>query len=193
MAAAYVFMRRRARRRERVFRDRTHPLEKYNDLVYKKFRFHRQFIFELAEEESQDIEFSLPRKGSITPVLQVCLALHFSATGSFQNVVGELIGVDQSTACRTITTVTHALMLRVRDWIKMPTQAEANRQKQKFYAMRATPSVIERIDGTHIRIQGPNQQEHEFVNRKNYHSINVQVRQFCFAIQSVYSLDFTHL
>ena len=157
MAAAYVFMRRRARRRERVFRDRTHPLEKYNDLVYKKFRFHRQFIFELAEEESQDIEFSLPRKGSITPVLQVCLALHFSATGSFQNVVGELIGVDQSTACRTITRVADALMLRVQDWIKMPMQVEANRQKQKFYAMRAIPSVIECIDGTHIHIQGPNQ------------------------------------
>ena len=132
MAAAYVFMRRRTRRRERVFRDRTHPLEKYNDLVYKKFRFHRQFIFELAEEESQDIEFSLLRKGSLTPVLQMCLALRFYATGSFQSVVGELIGVDQSTACRTITTVTDALMLRVRDWTKMPTQAEANRQKNKF-------------------------------------------------------------
>ena len=177
-----------ARRRERVFGDRTHPLEEYNDdLVDKKFRFHRQFISELAEEVSQDIQFSLPRKGSLTLVLQMCLALRFYAAGSFhwfQSVVGELIGVDQSTACRTITTVTDALMLRVRDWIKMPTQAEANRQKQKFYAMRATPGVIGCIDGTHIRMQGPNQQDHEFVNRKNYRSINVQVRQFCFTIQS---------
>ena len=45
-----------ARRREKVFGDRTHPLEEYNDdLVYKKFRLHRQFIFELAEEVSQNI------------------------------------------------------------------------------------------------------------------------------------------
>ena len=52
-----------ARRREKVFGDRTHPLEEYNDdLVYKKFRLHRQFIFELAEEVSQNIQFSLPRK-----------------------------------------------------------------------------------------------------------------------------------
>ena len=51
-------------------------------------------------------------------------------------------------------------MLRVRDWIKMPTQAEANRQKKKLYAMRAIPSVTGCIDGTHIRIQGRNQQEH---------------------------------
>ena len=60
------------------------------------------------EEVSPDTEFSLPRKGSLTPVFQVCLALRFYATGSFHSVVGELIGVDQSTACRTITTVTDA-------------------------------------------------------------------------------------
>ena len=132
MAGAYVFMRRRARRRERVFRDCTHLLEEYNDdSVHKKCRFQRQFIFELAEEVSQDIEFSLPRKRSLTPVLQVCLALRFYATGSFQSVVGELIGVDQSTACPAITRVADALMLRVLDWIKMPTQAEANRQKHE--------------------------------------------------------------
>ena len=184
--AAYVFMRRRAMRRERVFRDRTHPLEEYNDeLVYKRFRFHRQFIFGLAEELRQDVEFALPRKGALTPVLQVCLALRFYATGSFQSVVGDLIGVDQSTACRTITRVTDAVMLRVRDWVKMPTQAQADHQKQKFNAMRGLPSVIGYIDGTRIRIQAPNQHEHEFVNRKNFHSINVQVRQFCCTIQSV--------
>ena len=91
---------------------------------------------------ARDTEFSLPRKGSLTPVLQVCLALRFYATGSFQSVVGEVIGVGQSTACRTITTVTEALMLRVRDWIKLPSQAEANRQKQQFYAMRAIPGVL---------------------------------------------------
>ena len=83
------------------------------------------------------------------------MVLRFYATGSFQSVVGEMIGVDQSTACHTITTVTDALNMRVRGWIKMPTLAEANRPKQKFYAMREIPSVIGCIDGTHIRIQGP--------------------------------------
>ena len=138
-----MLINRRALRRERVFKDRTHPLEIYNDeQVYRKFRFYRQFIFNLAKELRDDIEFPLP-SGSLTPVLQVCLSLRFYATGSFQTVVGDLIGVDQSTACRTITRVTDALMLRVRDWIKMPTQEEADRQKQTFYAMtRGFPSVI---------------------------------------------------
>ena len=40
-----------------------HPLEEYNDdLVYEKFQFHRQFIFGLAKELQEDIEFTLLRK-----------------------------------------------------------------------------------------------------------------------------------
>ena len=157
--------------------DRTHPLEIYNDRqVFRKFRFPRHVIFDLAEELQDDIEYTLPRKGSLSPLLQVCLTLRFFATASFQSVVGDLIGIEQSTACRTIHRVTAAFMPHVREWIKMPTQAEADRQKQHFYAMRGFPSVFVCIDSTHGRIQSPHQQEHEFVNRKNFQSINTQVK-----------------
>ena len=37
------------------------------------------------------------------------------------------------------------------------------------------PGVVGAIDGTHIRIIAPTENEHEFVNRKNFHSINTQV------------------
>ncbi|XP_052799501.1 putative nuclease HARBI1 [Mya arenaria] len=37
------------------------------------------------------------------------------------------------------------------------------------------PKVIEAIDGTHIDIASPNQNEEIYVNRKGKHSINVQV------------------
>ena len=30
------------------------------------------------------------------------------------------------------------------------------------------------VDGSHIRIQGPSDNENDFVNRKGYHSVNVQ-------------------
>ena len=30
------------------------------------------------------------------------------------------------------------------------------------------------VDGTHIKIQAPYQNENDFVNRKGFHSINVQ-------------------
>ena len=185
MAAAYVhiYATSSEAKREGVSR----PYASLNGGIQRRLNVEKVPVPPPVHIEAGRRSVSLPRKGSLTPAYQVCLALRLYATGSYQSVVGELIGVDQSTACRTITRVTDALMLRVRDWIKMPMQAEANRQKQMFYAC-----VIGCIDGTHIRIKGPNQQEHEIVNQKNYHPINVQVRQFCFTIQFVYSLDFTH-
>ena len=57
----------------------------------------------------------------------------------------------------------------------MPTQQEADRQKVKFMRIAGHPNIIGCIDGTHVRIQAPSTNEHEYVNRKNFHSINVQV------------------
>ena len=179
--AAVVIMRyrnRRAIRRNRIFRDRTNPLDVYNDdEIYKKFRFHRQAILDLTDGVQQHIEHLLARQGSLTPVLQVLVTLRFYATGTFQNVVGELIGVNQSTVSRTVTRVTDAFLRYMNEFIEWPDQQTADANKAKFFGMNGFPNVIGCVDGTHVRIQAPVDQEHEFVNRKNYHSINVQVRQ----------------
>jgi hypothetical protein len=139
-AIAFCEYRRRLRRRLpkiRIFRDRTHPLEVFDDAkVYKKFRFPREAIYELTDEIEQEITYPAQRKGCLTPVLQVLLALRFYANGSFQHVVADLIGVDQSTVCRTVTRVTNALFRNSRRHIKMPTQAQANASKAKFFAMQ---------------------------------------------------------
>lgn len=175
----YVQRRRRhARsiRRNRIFRDRTQPLEVFSDTkLFKKFRFHRQAILDLVDSVSDDLEYPLPRTGSLPPVLQVLLALRFYATGSFQDVIADLIGVSQPTVCRTVHRVTEALHRQIGLWIKMPTPREAQLNKQKFYAMQGFPNIIGCVDGTHVRIQRPVEQEHEFINRKGFHSINVQV------------------
>lgn len=113
----------------------------------------------------------------MTPVLQVLLSLRFYATGTFQDVVAEMIGVHQSTASRTIARVTEAILRRLPQEIRMPaSQREADDIKAKFYRMNpGFPNTIGCIDGTHVRIQAPTEAEHEYVNRKNFHSINVQV------------------
>ena len=58
----------------------------------------------------------------------------------------------------------------------MPNHENAERTKRQFFTAYGFPNVIGAVDGTQIRIEAPDQQEHEFVNRKNYHSINVQVK-----------------
>ena len=105
------------------------------------------------------------------------LTLWFYATGTFQDVIGELIGISQVTASRPITRVTDVLVRHVSEWVRMPTRREANITKWKFFLMQGVPNVTGCIDGTHVRIQGPQEQEHEYVNQKNYHSVSVQVRR----------------
>ena len=122
-----------------------------------------------------EIEFVLSRKGSLTPILQGLLTLRFYATGTLQNVIGELLGVDQSTVSRIVNRVTNAFLRRMNQFIVWPNQRKADENKISFYRIRRFPNVIGCVDGTHVRIQTPFDQEHEFVNRKNYHSMNVQV------------------
>ncbi len=43
------------------------------------------------------------------------------------------------------------------------------------------PNVLGCIDGTQIKIQAPHENEAEFVCRKGYHSINVQVQYISYS------------
>lgn len=128
---------RRAFRRERIFRDRTNPLEIYDDeKVLKRFRLPRVVIYELTNEVMEELQYTLPRKGCLSAVMQVCLALRYYASGSYQQIVGDLFGIDQATVSRTITRVTNAFVRKVGEWIFLPNQEEADRQKIKFFAMQ---------------------------------------------------------
>ena len=46
--------------------------------------------------------------------------------------------------------------------------------QQRFYERSAFPLVIGCIDGMHVPILAPRQNEDLFVNRKNFHSIDIQ-------------------
>ena len=47
--------------------------------------------------------------------------------------------------------------------------------KQKFHSINGFPNVIGAIDCTHIPIKAPKENEAFYVNRKHYHSVNIQV------------------
>lgn len=159
----------------RIFRDRTNPFDKFDDVeLFTKFRFRRHDILAITDDLHVDIDIPT-RKGSLTPLLQVMVALRFYACGCFQDVCGELIGIDQSTVSRTIPRVTNALLRQLHQSVKLPDQQTADRTKLKIFTTYGFPNVFGCIDGTQIRIQAPFEYEHEFVNRKHYHAINVQV------------------
>ena len=167
---------RRQLRRNRVFRDHLNPLDTYNDVnLFARFRFRRIDLFRIVDEIRDDLEFGYRRKGFLSPKLQLLTALRFFASGTFQIVVGDTFQTHRSTVSRVIYRVSQALCARLRRWIFFPRQREANRQKRLFYAMAGFPNVIGCVDGTHVKLQAPVINEHEYVNRSGRHSINVQL------------------
>lgn len=49
---------------------------------------------------------------------------------------------------------------------------------QDFYEIAGMPCTIGAVDGTHILIKAPQDEEWNYVNRKGQHSINVQVNKY---------------
>ncbi|KAF9797228.1 hypothetical protein SFRURICE_006210, partial [Spodoptera frugiperda] len=103
--------------------------------------------------------------------------LSYLANGSYQRPEGVIQHLPQRTASRCIRQVVEALnsnyMLKN---IQFPqTQQERSRIRQEFQRKFNLPGVIGCIDCTHIAIVKPHQDEHQFFNRKGYHSLNVQM------------------
>lgn len=86
-----------------------------------------------------------------------------------------ILGFDKSAVSRAVTSVTDALVKLGGNKVKWPvTEREKSTIMQGFYRNGGFPHVIGAIDGTHVRIIAPTDDEPSFVNRKGYHSINVQ-------------------
>lgn len=61
------------------------------------------------------------------------------------------------------------------DFIKFPNIDQFNEIKENFMNRFQMPGVIGAVDGTHIAILKPTIEEHNYINRKGFHSLNVQL------------------
>jgi len=92
----------------------------------------------------------------------------------FLQVIGDTFGYNKSTVSRVIHAVTNEICCHGADFLRWSTDNERAVIMNGFYQIAQFPCAIGAVDGTHIRIQAPTEDDYAFVNRKNYHSINVQ-------------------
>ena len=162
-------------RRPRNFRFNTNVLNLTDEQLRARYRFGRASINFILDLIKEDLKRKTKRNHALRPIDQLLIALRFYASGSFLQVIGDTIGVDKSTVSRVVHNVSSLLAAKQAQFIKWPTDvAEINENKNGFYRRRQFPGVIGCIDGTHIRIIAPSNHENDFVNRKGFHSINVQ-------------------
>ncbi|XP_061184638.1 putative nuclease HARBI1 [Saccostrea echinata] len=166
-------------RKKRTFKPRLDPLSTLTAAeLQARFRFTHEGIEFITDLIRDDITPSTGRNYSVPAHVQVMVTLRYFATGKMQLCSGDNFGLHQSTISRIIQRVTTALVQPhiVKQFISFPMQAETIRKHQAdFFGLAKFPGVIGAIDGTHIRIIAPSEHEVEFVNRKNFHSINVQI------------------
>ena len=170
---------RRALRRERLFRDRSNPLDYLSDEeLYQKYRFTREGMYFLCDLLQLDVRRPTNRSKAVPGPLVVCTALRYFSTGCFQRVVGDCMDIQlsQSTVSNCIRTVARALSSHCDTYVKFPsTGPEILRNQQEFFGFRNIPNIVGLIDCTHVKIIRPKENEDIFVNRHGYHSVNVQM------------------
>jgi len=173
MAACYAVLRQRNQniRRNRIFRDRDNPLDYLDDReIIRKYRLSRPMILDLCRRFENELKRPTNRSNAFSVSLQIMVALRFFATGSFQLVNADVHRISRSSVSHIIRDVTACLKNICQQHIRMPTDQESlTRMRQGFYRIANFPNV----DGTHIRIKAPSVDEQFYVNRKNYHSVNV--------------------
>lgn len=163
-------------RKDRVFRGQNPLLMDYSDeQLRQRYRFGRDSIMYLSDLLRDKLERLTRRKTSLTVEEKVMIALRFFASGSHLQVIGDTMGHDKAKISRVIRQVADALVEMKDTFIKWPqTPEKLNSIKNGFYQKAGFPNVVGCIDGTHVPIQAPVDDEPSFVNRKGFHSINVQ-------------------
>lgn len=118
-------------------------------------------------------------KTSIPLTLQLAAVLRFFAEGSFQRSVGNdaHISMHRTTVSKLLTTLLPCLERKLcKKFIKVKsTDEDLKTSKKFFYEKHGIPGIVGCIDGTHISIKRPTNEEYIYFNRKGYYSINAMI------------------
>ena len=97
--------------------------------------------------------------------VQVCVALQFFASGTFQIICGDGVHVNQPSACRYIRAVALGLRSVHSKYICMTGSADKATIKSQLYDVAHLPGVLGLVDGIHVQIQKPSENEADYVYR----------------------------
>ncbi|KAG7155456.1 nuclease HARBI1-like 22 [Homarus americanus] len=121
MELVVAYLHDRALRRERRYRDPLDPINISDENLIRYYRFPRCEILRLCEELDPFLRRRTRRSHAVPIHTQVLVALRFYASGTFQHVLGDTVGLTQASVSRIIRDVTQILTERARFEIKMPT------------------------------------------------------------------------
>jgi len=116
-------------------------------------------------------------------------ALQLYSSDSFQWIIGRSCGISQPSISLAVDAVTRALVRQAPEFISFPTdRARVIKNKLAFHAIAGFPNVLGAVDGTHVAIKAPSQNEDAFVNRRySSHVLWGQWKYKCKQKQTIFS------
>lgn len=154
-------------------------ISEYSDVEFKShFRMSRVvFTYLLNLIKPTLVKQSNLRYGrcAIPPDVQLLVALWTMATPDSYRSVCDRFNIGRATAWRANRRVCKAIYSLAPQFIKWPTVEEAEYTWMDVQNKSNFPKVIGAIDGTHIHIHKPKKHAESYINRKGYHSIQLQV------------------
>ncbi|KAJ4437797.1 putative nuclease HARBI1 [Periplaneta americana] len=155
-----------------------HTIPRYNDSEFvEHFRVSRHVAESVSQqfEISQYFHYQSGRHGKLGSFQQIIIFLWFAGhqTSSFRDVA-DRFDISISSLFKIIRKITYFLSNLSQHIISWPTPAEKNEIERNFRE-NGFPGVIGVIDGSHIKIDKPSNDPDSYLNRKHFHSIQLQV------------------
>jgi hypothetical protein len=175
---------RRSLRRQKVYLDRENPLETYKyaeSEIRIRYRFNSHSIYYICSLVEEELAHPTKKSAALPVLYQVLLALKFYATGDFYTTIGDSIKVHRSTSCRAVFRVSVALVGLSKRVVVFPTGDQLDATKRAFGKISGFPGVVGCVDGSLIRIQKQARNGDDYICRKHFPAINIQVKRFTFS------------
>ncbi|KAJ8951202.1 hypothetical protein NQ314_007703 [Rhamnusium bicolor] len=167
---------------ERVIPKNEHYLEhtvpQYNDGEFiQHFRVSRQVANKIGDgfKNSEYFKYQSGSNDKISAISQVLIFLWFAGhqTSSFRDV-GDRFNLSISSVYRIIRRLIYFLSNKAPEIIKWP-NAKEKQDIERDFRKKQFPGVIGAIDGSHVKIDKPQNDPDSYLNHKHFFSIQLQV------------------
>ena len=127
----------------RVLGGMNNPLEYLTDEQFRsRYRLRKASYRHLLALLHDELEHISQRGRPVPPHMQLLCALRFYASGTFQEVCGDLQNISQPSRSRIVYKVSRVLAAQRAQFIRFPDGDEAEGVKNNFRNMHGLPQVI---------------------------------------------------
>ena len=101
----------------------------------QRFRFSYASILFILDLILPSLQNMTERSKPVSPLLQLLVALRFYATGAFFRLIGDSVGLSESTVSRCVHRVSRALAALAKRFVRFPEGVTARTTQQDFYRL----------------------------------------------------------